>query len=306
MRWRGGRQSGNIEDRRGMGGRRSGMGGFPRGAFPGRIVFPGGGRGRGGGIGIVGLLVFLVLAFVFGIDPRMLLDGGTVQTPVEEPTSSSGAGDEELRDFVAVVLADTEDTWHALFREMGGAYQEPKLILFSGATQSGCGFAGAAVGPFYCGRDRRVYLDLGFFAELSNRFGAPGDFARAYVIAHEVGHHVQNLMGILDQVNSARARLGEAEANALSVRLELQADCFAGLWAHHAQQERQILEPGDIEEALGAASAVGDDRLQQQARGHVAPDSFTHGTAAQRASWFRRGFESGALAACDTFAAERV
>lgn len=288
-----------------MGGLRGGMG-FPRGAFPGRVVFPGGGRRRGGGIGIVGLLVFLVLAFVFGVDPRMLLQDGSVQAPVEERAVTSSTGDEDLRDFVAVVLADTEDTWHALFRAMGSAYQEPKLVLFSGATQSGCGFAGAAVGPFYCGLDRRVYLDLGFFEELSSRFGAPGDFARAYVIAHEVGHHVQNLMGILDQVNTARSRLREAEANALSVRLELQADCFAGLWAHHAERQRQILEAGDIEEALGAASAVGDDRLQQQAQGRVAPDSFTHGSAAQRVNWFRRGFESGEVAACDSFAAERV
>lgn len=307
MRWRGGRRSENIEDRRGM---RVPMGSrFPGGGFPG---FPGGmrmpGGARGGGVGIVGLIVFVLIALFFGVDPRMLLEGGQDESPygydAGPAVTQPGAGD-ELRDFVSVVLADTEDTWTALFRRMGETYQDPTLVLFSGATQSGCGFAGAAVGPFYCGLDQKVYLDLSFFRDLSSRFGAPGDFARAYVIAHEVGHHVQNLMGIMQQVNQARSRAGEADANALSVRLELQADCFSGIWAHHARQ-RQILEPGDIEEALRAASAVGDDRLQRQSRGYVTPDSFTHGSSEQRVRWFKRGFESGDPAACNSFESDRL
>ena len=307
MRWGGGRRSSNIEDRRGMGG--LGMrfpGGFrlPGGGrgFPGGIRFPGGRGARGGGLGIIGLIAFGILALVFGVDPRMLLDDG--HTPPGYGTGAppqQSSADAELRDFVSVVLADTEDTWNALFREMNQQYREPKLVLFSDAVQSACGFAGAAVGPFYCGADAKVYLDLSFFRDLSGRFGAPGDFARAYVIAHEIGHHVQNLMGIMQKVNAARNRADRVEANALSVRLELQADCLAGLWAHHANRQRKILEPGDIEEGLRAASAVGDDRLQRQARGHVAPDSFTHGSSAQRVLWFKRGFESGKLRSCDTF-----
>ena len=302
MRWGGLRRSDNVEDRRGSGG------GFPGGGggFPG-IGIPIGGRG---GIGIVGLIALGVLSLVFGIDPRDLLNGGG---PYEEqpaqynaPATQARGGDDPLRDFVSAVLADTEDTWTAVFRQMGGRYQEPKLVLFSGSTQSGCGFAGAAVGPFYCGQDQKVYLDLTFFRELSSRFGAPGDFARAYVIAHEIGHHVQNLTGIMGKANAARARAGSAEANAISVRLELQADCFAGIWAHHANRDRKILEPGDIDEGLRAASAVGDDRLQQQSRGHVAPDSFTHGSSAQRTRWFKRGLDSGDLKSCDTFGTDRV
>ena len=204
-----------------------------------------------------------------------------------------------------MVLADTEETWHGIFRSSGRPYEEPKLVLFSGAVQSACGFAQAAVGPFYCPGDRKLYLDLEFFEDLSRRFGAPGDFAQAYVIAHEVGHHVQTLLGISQRVHAARARQSPAEANAMSVRLELQADCFAGVWAHHADRVRKIVESGDLEEALNAASAIGDDRLQRQGRGYVSPDSFTHGTSAQRVRWFRRGFSDGNPQACDAFAVDR-
>jgi predicted metalloprotease len=205
-----------------------------------------------------------------------------------------------------VVLADTEDTWNPLFDQMDRTYQEPVLVLFSDQVDSACGFASAAVGPFYCPGDRKVYIDLGFFAELSDRFGAPGDFAQAYVLAHEVGHHVQTLLGISDQVRSIRATASEADANALSVRQELQADCFAGIWAHHADQLRQILEPGDVEEALTAASAIGDDRLQRQAQGYVVPESFTHGSSEQRVRWFQTGLERGQLSACDTFSPDQL
>jgi predicted metalloprotease len=208
-----------------------------------------------------------------------------------------------LVEFVSVVLADTEDTWHELFRESGGAYREPKLVLFSGAVDSACGFAQAAMGPFYCPADQKVYIDLSFFADLRRRFGAPGDFAQAYVIAHEVGHHVQALLGISDEVRAARRELGEAEGNRLLVRQELQADCLAGVWAHHAHRARNVLERGDVEEALGAAAAIGDDRLQKRSRGHATPDSFTHGSSAQRTRWFKFGLDHGSLEACDTFKA---
>jgi predicted metalloprotease len=277
MRWRNGRESSNIEDRRGLR------------AAP---------TIAGGGIGTI---IIVLLAMYFGIDPSFLLQGGAPGgASVQQPVSMSPAED-DLRRFVSVVLADTEDTWHDLFRRMGGTYQEPKLVLFSGAVQSACGFAQAAVGPFYCPADQKVYIDLSFYQELKNRFQAPGDFAQAYVIAHEIGHHVQNLLGISNKVDSLRARAGAVEANALSVLLELQADCFAGVWAHHAQKARQILEVGDIEEGLNAASAIGDDRLQMQAKGYVAPDSFTHGSSAQRVQWFKRGIASGDLRQCDTF-----
>jgi len=296
MRWRGRRQSSNIEDRRGGGG---GFGriGIPMGMGRGR-------RGRSAGIGGIGLVAVILIALFLGVDPGMLLTGG--QSPMEsgpgmQPAQRSPQ-EEQLRDFVAVVLADTEDVWHAQFRqEVNGDYQEPALVLFNGGVDSACGFAGSAVGPFYCPGDRKVYLDLGFFRTLRDRFGAPGDFAQAYVIAHEVGHHVQTLLGISEQVHAAQRSRPEAEANALSVMLELQADCLAGVWAHHADATKNILEAGDIEEALGAASAIGDDTLQRQARGQVTPDSFTHGTSAQRQHWFSRGLEQGTMAACDTF-----
>jgi hypothetical protein len=301
MLWKGRRQSSNIEDRRGMGGMR-----FPRGGLGGGL---GGGYGRmrGGGIGIGGIIILFVIAWALGINPLALLSGDLGSgSYVEQPQQMSGGTfsspqEEELKEFVAVVLADTEDTWHQLLPQIGAQYREPRLVLFSGGAQSGCGFAQSAVGPFYCPADEKVYLDLGFFDELSRRFGAPGDFARAYVIAHEVGHHVQTVLGIEEQVRKARSGMSQSEANVLSVRVELQADCFAGVWANRAHQERGLLEPGDIEEALGAASAVGDDTLQKQAGGRVVPDSFTHGSAAQRTRWFETGYRNGNLSDCDTF-----
>ena len=278
MRWQMGRRSDNIEDRRGMG--------------------MGGGRGipiaAGGGLGTI---VLLLIAIFMGFDPGSIIGGLDGPTPGAEAPASSPRQD-PLRDFISVVLADTEDTWRELFPRMRREYRDPKLVLFSGSVQSACGMAGAAVGPFYCPPDERIYIDLDFLRDLGRRFGAPGDFAQAYVIAHEVGHHVQALLGL--------ARIGERGGNDVSVRRELQADCFAGIWAFHANRTRQILEEGDIEEALGAAAAVGDDRLQKRAQGHVAPETFTHGSSAQRERWFRRGFESGDVAQCDTFRARSL
>ena len=264
--------------------------------------------GMGGGLG---LIVLVLAAAYFGIDPTVLLQGmgGAVQEQGPSMTTEQrqpSAADDEMKQFMSVVLADTEDTWGALFEQSGKRYVEPTLVLYSGGTSTACGFGQAAMGPFYCPPDQRVYVDLAFYDELRQRFGAPGDFAQAYVLAHEIGHHVQNLLGISDKVQAARQRGGEAEANALSVRLELQADCFAGLWAYHANRSRQILESGDVEEALRAASAIGDDRLQKQSRGYVTPDSFTHGSSAQRTRWFRRGLESGKFSSCDTFNAETL
>jgi predicted metalloprotease len=278
MRWQLGRQSTNIEDRRGMG------------------MAP-----RAGGIGCLGLVVVLILSYLTGQNPLELLrqvDTGPVTTSVPE---SAPAGYDAERDFVARVLGDTEDTWAQIFAPSGRKYQPPKLVLFTDAVRSACGLNSAAVGPFYCPPDQRVYLDLSFFRELERRFGAPGDFARAYVIAHEVGHHVQNLMGTSEQVHQMRSRLSEAEANALSVRQELQADCFAGVWSHHAQQQRNMLEEGDVEEGMRAAQAIGDDMLQKRAQGYVNPESFTHGTAEQRARWLKRGLQTGRIEQCDTF-----
>jgi hypothetical protein len=269
MRWVGRRQSRNVEDRRGLGGRRVAAGG-----------------------GLAGLAL-IVIALFLGVDPQMVMS----PEMFEAPGGVAGRADpveEQLKQFSAVVLADTEDVWRELFpAEFGREYREPTLVLFSGSDRSACGFASAASGPFYCPPDERVYLDLQFFDELATRFGATGDFAGAYVVAHEVGHHVQNQLGVLDQVHSRSSRLSEAEGNQLSVRSELQADFLAGVWAHHAQRTQGILEPGDLEEALGAAGAVGDDRLQRQAQGHVVPDSFTHGRSDQRIRWFRLGFETG-------------
>ncbi len=279
MRWRGRRESGNIEDMRGQGG--MGMGGFR---------LPGG--GGGGKLGIVGTIVVVLAGLYFGVDPSVFLGGGSPQAPTQAVDTSTPDA-QEKRAFVATVLADTEDTWHTLFGQMDRTYEEPKLVLFSGAVESACGFAQSASGPFYCPGDRKVYLDTGFFDELGQRFGAPGDFAQAYVIAHEIGHHVQTLLGISQQI-----RPGD---NAMSVRLELQADCFAGVWANHAQRSRDMLEAGDVEEALTAATAIGDDRLQKQSQGYVVPDAFTHGSSAQRVRWFRQGMQAGTLEACDTF-----
>ncbi|UEM22783.1 neutral zinc metallopeptidase [Skermanella mucosa] len=303
MQWRGRRQSDNIEDRRGTG-PVSGSG------LPGGML---GGRGmRRGGFGLVGTVVILLLGLVFGFDPSFLLNGGSGGGPgggyVEAPQPRMGTapgprsgGDQDLADFVSVVLAETEDVWGDIFAQSGRRYEEPVLVLFSGAVQSACGFAQAAMGPFYCPADRKLYIDLSFYRDLRTRMGAPGDFAQAYVVAHEVGHHVQNLLGVSGDVQAAQRQSSRGDANALSVRLELQADCFAGIWAFHLAQQGQILEPGDIDEALNAASAVGDDRLQERATGRVTPDSFTHGSSAQRVEWFRRGLESGAPTSCDTF-----
>ncbi len=276
MRWRQGRRSTNVEDRRGgRGGRR--------------------GVKVGGGMVVLALLAALLL----GEDPGQVLDllGGDGQASLQQPAPP--ANDAEA-DFVSVVLADTEDTWSALFASYGERYQPPRLVLYDDVVQSACGLGEAATGPFYCPGDHRVYLDLGFFRTLQ-RLGAPGDFAVAYVIAHEIGHHVQNLVGTEAEVRRLQSRASRAQANALSVKMELQADCYAGLWARHANDARRILEEGDIEEGLGAAAAVGDDRLQQMAGGRVQPDAFTHGTSQQRVQWFRTGLQQGSLEACDTF-----
>ncbi len=282
MKWRNRRSSRNIEDRRNAGTvRKSGK--------PGGIV----------------VLLVVLGSMYFGVDPQIalsLLDAGssgaaTQQTPRYQPSQQEN----ELARFVSVVLADTEDTWNSLFRQSGGRYQEPKLVLFTDSVRSACGNASAAMGPFYCPADKKVYIDLGFYEQLKKRHQAPGDFAQAYVIAHEVGHHVQNLLGISTKVHQAQQKMSKAQGNQLSVRLELQADCFAGLWAHHTEKAKSILEQGDIEEALNAASAIGDDRLQKQARGYAKPESFTHGTSQQRVKWFKTGLTQGNLKSCDTF-----
>ena len=280
MRLGGARESGNVEDRRGFG-------------------LPGGGMAVGGGCGT---LILIILAVVFGLDPRQLLNsgGGPQEGPPPATRTGPQQNDEETQ-FVRRVLGTTEDVWTDIFRRNGSQYREPTLVLFSGQVQSACGRATAAVGPFYCPGDEKVYIDLGFYDELRSRFRAPGDFAQGYVIAHEVGHHVQNLLGTSDKVTQLQRRArGEAQANDLSVRLELQADCYAGVWGFYAKQ-RNILDPGDLEEALNAASAIGDDKLQREAQGYVVPDSFTHGTSEQRVRWFRAGFDSGDLRRCDTF-----
>ncbi|HEX4899968.1 MAG TPA: neutral zinc metallopeptidase [Pyrinomonadaceae bacterium] len=277
MRWRGQRESENIEDRRGM---------------------SRGGIAIGGGLGSI---VILIIALLLGADPRQLLEQAPVDPGTATQTSrSTNPEEEELRRFTSVVLASTEDVWTDIFRQAGANYRKPTLVLFTDQVSSACGQAGAAVGPFYCPGDEKLYLDFAFFHDLQTRFRAPGDFAQAYVIAHEVGHHVQRLLGTMDRVNAAQRQRGEAEANALSVRLELQADFLAGVWAHYAQQ-KGLLEQGDIEEALGAASAVGDDRLQRESQGYVVPDSFTHGSSEQRIRWFRHGLETGDIRQGDTF-----
>ncbi len=284
MRWRSARRSTNIEDRRRV-----------------RVSR----KAAGGGIGIV---VIALIAMYFGIDPSIFLSQQGTTSSISTQTSPRqiSPAENQLAEFVSVVLADTEDTWHELFGKMGKTYKEPNLVLFSGAVQSACGFAQAAMGPFYCPADQKVYVDLSFYQDLKNRHGAPGDFAQAYVIAHEIGHHVQTLLGISEKVHSARTRVSQVEGNRLSVMQELQADCFAGIWAHHANRARQILEEGDIEEALGAASAIGDDRLQRKSRGYVTPDSFTHGSSTQRVRWFKRGLGAGDVGQCNTFRADNL
>jgi len=254
------------------------------------------------------LLAVVLIGMFLGIDPTVLLQGiPEMQAPsVSVQPSGQPAANDDQRNFVAVVLAETEDVWQEAFRTMGRTYQVPKLVLFSRAVESACGIAGSAVGPFYCPPDHRIYLDLSFFEDLQTRFGASGDFAQAYVIAHEVGHHVQALLGITQKVNELQGRVNPSERNKLSVRMELQADCLAGVWAHNAHESHQILEPGDVEEGLNAASAIGDDRIQRKTQGHVVPDAFTHGSAAQRVRWFKIGLERGNLQACDTFNADRL
>lgn len=257
-------------------------------------------RAVGGGIG--GIIV-LVIALLLGGDPGTILNNAPTDITSNFNPSSIPEEERELADFVSIVLADTEDTWSEIFAANDLEYREPTLVLFSGAVDSGCGFAQSAVGPFYCPLDENLYIDLSFYRDLRERFGAPGDFAQAYVIAHEVGHHVQNQLGIMDEVQSAQSQVSQVEANRLSVMLELQADCFSGVWANNAERSRDVLEEGDIEEGLNAASSIGDDRLQQESQGRVTPDSFTHGTSAQRVSWFEAGLESGDVNSCDTFEA---
>ncbi len=328
VRWRGKRESDNVEDRRGQ----SGPSGFP---FPmgrgGRIRFPmpgGGGGRRGGGIGIMGILIIVGLMLLFGVDPRIILQGGpqpssggrnvpfpdiqlpgSPSKPAQRPQSRQGPQAQapksqerdELARYVSVILGYTEDVWHSIFRQLGQTYREPKLVLFSGSVRSGCGVGMSQMGPFYCPLDQKLYVDLSFYKEMKQRFGASGDFAQAYVIAHEVGHHVQTLFGISEKVQRAKTRMSQKQGNALQVRMELQADCFAGVWANHADRAKQILEQGDIEEGLNAASAIGDDNIQRRTQGHVVPDAFTHGTSKQRVRWFRRGLKSGDIHQCDTF-----
>jgi uncharacterized protein len=280
-------RSSNIEDRRGM--------------SVGRGV-------AGGGIGVV---VIALVAMFLGVDPSVILNSGLVsgpgqQAPQQEVATRAPSREDKMADFVAAVLGSTEETWSEIFARSGRTYRKPVLVLFTGAVESACGYAQAAMGPFYCPPDQKLYIDLAFYRDLQDRFRAPGDFAQAYVIAHEVGHHVQNLLGVAGKVQTARQRASDRQSNELSVRMELQADCLAGIWAAHANRSKRILEPGDMEGGLNAAAAVGDDRIQQAARGRVSPESFTHGSARQRSQWFRRGLESGDLKACDTFAAAQL
>lgn len=296
MRWQGNRESDNVEDVRDS----AGGGGGPGMSFGGR------------GIGLGSVAIALVASYFLGVNPMTvlnLLGGGSGGGGA--PTSNQGArprppANDEQTKFVRTVLADTEDVWHQLFKEAGGEYRDPKLVLFRGAVPTACGRGESATGPFYCPGDQKVYIDLSFFRELKDRFKAPGEFAQAYVVAHEVGHHVQNLLGIADKVHEAKSRVSEVEANALSVKMELQADCLAGVWGKRTDTMKQVLEPGDLEAALSAATAIGDDRLQQQAQGRIVPESFTHGSSAQRTRWFKRGFDSGDMNQCNTFKAAQL
>jgi predicted metalloprotease len=332
VQWRGRRESDNVEDRRGQGG----GGGFPF-PFPGRqgggqgMPFPMPGGRRGGGIGIVGLLIMLGIALLLGINPLDILVGGGNQFPMpkvdtqgkelpkfdlpnwpgaEQVDKQPDSGQpqvkptDDLASFVKVMFADNEDVWGELFKAAGRRYEPPTLVMFDRMTETACGSGLAAMGPFYCPLDRKVYIDLSFYQQMRTQFGAPGDFAQAYVISHEVGHHVQNLLGIAEQVQAYKQQVGERDANAVQVRMELQADCYAGVWANLADRAKGILEQGDIEEGLNAASAIGDDNIQRQTQGRVVPDAFTHGSSEQRVRWFKRGIESGDPAACDTFNAE--
>lgn len=279
MRWKGRKESSNVEDRRGMS--------------------PGGKGMIGGGIGTIAIVLVVLL---LGGDPTSIIQNVQLDNQTTNTNYTESAKDKELAQFVGVVLAETENVWHAIFKEEGSTYREPKLVLFSGSVQSACGTAGASTGPFYCPGDEKLYIDLSFFEELQRRFKAPGDFAMAYVIAHEVGHHIQNLTGVMDKMNEIRSQVSKEEYNQYSIRVELQADFYAGIWAHYTEQQN-LLESGDLEEALNAASAVGDDNIQKQAQGYVVPESFTHGTSAQRKKWFYKGFTSGDIRQGDTFAA---
>ena len=288
MKWEGNRESDNVEDRRSGGG--------------------GGGAGKRG-IGVGTIVIALLGGWIFGINPLTiigLLSGGQPAQVQQQGPAQRPPADDKMAKFVSTVLADTEDVWGGVFRQGGAQYQQPKLVLFRGATSTACGQGEAAMGPFYCPADQKVYIDLGFYETLKNELGAPGEFAQAYVIAHEVGHHVQNLLGISDKVDSQRGRISQVKYNQLSVKLELQADCFAGVWANHAQNARQILENGDIEAAMNAAAKIGDDALQKQSQGRVVPDSFTHGTSAQRVRWFKQGLQNGSVQGCDTFSARTL
>ncbi len=278
MRWRTGTRSGNVEDRRGIGG------------------------GRAGGLGIIGIIAVVGIALLMGVDPVQILEGTDLSSLASEAPQSqlSQAEQDMLAENASLVLGDTEKTWAVIFEDqLGRTYRDPKLVLFTGSVDSACGYASSAVGPFYCPGDETVYLDLDFFSELERQYGAPGDFAQAYVITHEIGHHVQNQLGTSGYVDTRSRRLSDAEANKLSVALELQADCYAGVWANRAQYQDLILEPGDVEEALNAANAIGDDTLQLESQGYVVPDSFTHGTSAERVAWFRKGMDSGQVSACE-------
>ncbi|MBO9629091.1 MAG: zinc metallopeptidase [Shinella sp.] len=312
MEWKGRRQSDNIEDQRGPGPGPSMGGGNPFGRGNGGFRIPmGGGRSAGGGMSIGTIIFLVVIYFIFkamGIDLLQVMDGGGQPSrPGFEQTDNasqrSSPQEEETKAFMATVLAETEDTWNGIFQAAGERYEEPKMVLFSGSVQSACGFASAASGPFYCPGDRKVYLDMSFFDELANKFDAAGDFAQAYVVAHEVGHHVQNLTGVLPRFNQQRQRMSEVEANQMSIRVELQADCYAGIWGKYTQQ-KGLLESGDLEEALNAATQIGDDTLQKRMQGYVVPESFNHGTSDQRRRWFKRGFDTGRVDACDTFKGE--
>lgn len=287
MKWRNRRVSNNVEDKRAEGG-----------------------VGRGVKTGGISVVLVTLAAMYFGVDPQIILslmdNSGTQNSSTQQSTYRPSAEQQQLGQFVGTVLADTEDTWNKLFKQSGQRYREPKLVLFTDAIRSGCGNAQAAMGPFYCPGDYKIYIDLGFYRQLKNQHNAPGDFAQAYVIAHEVGHHVQNLLGLSGKVHQAQQSMSREKANQLSVRLELQADCFAGLWAHHTEKEKRILEQGDIEEALNAASAIGDDRLQKQARGYASPESFTHGSSKQRVKWFKKGLLEGSIQGCDTFSGSQV
>ncbi|MHA7775737.1 KPN_02809 family neutral zinc metallopeptidase [Roseibium sp. M-1] len=297
MRWKGRRGSSNIDDRR--------MAGGPR------LRMPSGRRARrGGGLGLTGILIVLGIAWLTGVNPLTLLgqlDGGDgYDSPSTQTQAPRSAADQETAEFVSVILADTENTWGGIFENGGSRYPEPTLVLFSGSVSSACGYASAATGPFYCGADSKLYIDLSFYQELASQLNAPGDFAQAYVLAHEVGHHIQNVLGVLPEFHKARRNMSKAEGNALSVRVELQADCYAGIWAHYAARQNGFVEEGDIDEALNAASRIGDDTLQRQSQGYVVPESFNHGTSAQRARWFKRGFQSGDLGTCNTFDAAEL